>query len=1264
MAEKSENSQPNSADLTLEIYYRENGLGFGGGDIFCIGGGSIISRVGKLILLLLGFHDQQNKSPLTQIVVITPPGSLRQLDHLKAQLDAGIEKDELRQPEADHPDQRFRFIELPDLRSQSVIDAVRDVPERCAIIVFDAASFRDQKVEAVSAGTSLPEDFWVPQVRSLCADLLAITSGKNSYIVLDTGEFVPRRSTNIETLKSLDKIGLFGGEMLDSTEAILGDNTAKWDQLIAEGRIGVIIRDIEALDLNPEEKAFQRVQVFHRGGLHGQALEELERYPINATGPFVLTKLARIAADAGADFLSIKFLEPAIDGLNNVEGLALAVDTAAKISEPDLEARAAARLETLFPEHAVLQERAWRQLGRSGDYDGLAALAKSQGKARTSDLFTELSALLPKQGIPDYAAIEAGLSKRFGDQVQHIISILTRDARLRRLPIHALEIATRRPIVSSITARSVIDVAEELAVDRDENGQLRVSSEELKSPIARVIQYLASHATDTHTRTRLLHVLSLDVTGTLGIALVAAIILDSMGRPLDLIDEDDEQGVSAEELSTKFDSLKPVFRWLSEQSPISLERIVLPKELLTEPADKLAPAVMRMIQHTSAQIQEDADVNHLMMWVGLGIGINAHTASKNHDLPMIRVAAGGFATAGRVQLARDMAEQALRLGQDNSARMRMSWFAVADIYQRLGNKLESLIAFACVAAGDTAVASEEAWHEINGLVRLLRDLGMIPTARQIHVKGGEVLERMGLAKVNAHRHEFMSLSLDVTEALRQSDDLEARLPSLLDRAAQAAQQALDRFDTVDPAAILLAQLIAWSRLANVDVSKSVVDLFERLLPKTSQPVAAIALSLASSQPDANGILNIHRSIESARYADDSGFDARFTAIAAHRLLATDAARDDGIISTFAVEMLADRAIPAPGWQITSKPLPRLVKIEDAADIAQALSQERISVVLLGVDAKHQLTRIDWVERHSSVTKEPSDVFSVSAYRDWTSEFPFRYGIDEKTVNLFYNTTDRLRVTALPEGPVVVVADAELQQLPSNIIRTGDDFAGQKRPMASAPSLSWLKAARENPPTTNGQMVAWISQEDRLGQTFVAIAARISEALDKHGIGLDTAPVIPGNLAESELVIVTAHGGLGLDGRFFQRVSDEGRLVTTGRELAASLRNVGVVVLFVCSGGRADKVPDAVTTTGLAKAILDQGCSAVVASPWPLDSVVTYQWLPTFLDNWMTGMTLIEANFLANQHVAKALGADPAKALAMHVYGDPLRLHRSKSKEAG
>jgi hypothetical protein len=53
--------------------------------------------------------------------------------------------------------------------------------------------------------------------------------------------------------------------------------------------------------------------------------------------------------------------------------------------------------------------------------------------------------------------------------------------------------------------------------------------------------------------------------------------------------------------------------------------------------------------------------------------------------------------------------------------------------------------------------------------------------------------------------------------------------------------------------------------------------------------------------------------------------------------------------------------------------------------------------------------------------------------------------------------------------------------------------------------------------------------------------------------------------------------------------------------------------------------------------------------------VAYHWLPVFLTSWRAGAPLIEANFEANKAVAKAVGNDPSKFLAMNVYGDPLRL---------
>jgi CHAT domain-containing protein len=99
----------------------------------------------------------------------------------------------------------------------------------------------------------------------------------------------------------------------------------------------------------------------------------------------------------------------------------------------------------------------------------------------------------------------------------------------------------------------------------------------------------------------------------------------------------------------------------------------------------------------------------------------------------------------------------------------------------------------------------------------------------------------------------------------------------------------------------------------------------------------------------------------------------------------------------------------------------------------------------------------------------------------------------------------------------------------------------------------------------------------------------------------------------------------------------------------------VVVLFVCSAGRADQSPEGESTYGLARELLGQGCSAVVASPWPLDSRVPYHWFPTFMEAWSSGKSVAAATFLANQHVANYFSSNLANCLAMTVFGDGLRM---------
>jgi hypothetical protein len=112
------------------------------------------------------------------------------------------------------------------------------------------------------------------------------------------------------------------------------------------------------------------------------------------------------------------------------------------------------------------------------------------------------------------------------------------------------------------------------------------------------------------------------------------------------------------------------------------------------------------------------------------------------------------------------------------------------------------------------------------------------------------------------------------------------------------------------------------------------------------------------------------------------------------------------------------------------------------------------------------------------------------------------------------------------------------------------------------------------------------------------------------------------------------------------------LVLSPAAAARALGGAGTVVLFVCSGGRISRHLEANTVTGIARLLLDHGCRAVVAPPWPLSVGVPPRWLPTFMASWEAGSAVVDATFDANREVARQRGEQPAATLAMTVYGDP------------
>jgi hypothetical protein len=1237
-------TDPDPIEEALRGYYSANGFSLVGIDLFCLG----TIRASKALALMLTMvggatHPESGRSPFSRVFIAYPKTAMTgdAAAKLLASIAVQVESNNTKLPVGVEPTQWVSF-EPVDLRAEVLVELADGLPENSALIILRAADFRVEDLAAVDlASAAVPEDVWAPQVHNLARMLLDVSKRRSLPIILEAGRDLPSNETLRKLLQSLDGVGLMGIEA-QPADAYIARNIARWDGLLAEGRIGEVLDEIEGATEWPlRAREVYRLQVLYRAGLYGQTIEAIENvtYLAELDAPLKL-RLARIASDCGALVLAGRLLNLALPGLATVEELLTAALVADDIDDRRSADLAEARLADIYPGHGALIDRRLMRLRTEGHFQELAQdiAGVDPDGARfyqaLADALSETTSYLDA-----VAKVEEEHGARAGDirfllARRAMVSAAFRDA--ADLIMGAAE-KEERHIGLLIEAMEALILRQQEEADRD----LILNGLQL------AVTFLSAHPDQAGLRVRLESLFSFEKTGHTGKTYLAFVTLSLLSRPLDLVTDGPLDTGFDESFSVQ--EIRPAVDWLEERGTVLIGQTTIPRELISGDPDRLAINLMHVIDRVAAEASDDDDVKTLNLLLSVVSSINAHTQRQNYDLSAMRFAAAGYISAGRSQQARDLAEQALRVSRGGGQRRRQGWFAFADIYLRIGSHIESLVGFACAAAGETNVDGEAAWSEMNGVARIFRELGLFDPARQAHQGAAAVLRRLGLEEANSHRTRLIGLSIDFTELASDPNPSPAAVTALLYRAVECAREATE--DHPDPALVQLAQIISLANANGISVGETAIEALDALLPLASRRGSIMARGFGSSRADGDALFTLYAMQESARYAEDAGFDARNVAFLAKRMLWNEGDELDATIATFLTELLADRGMPLPGWETTSRPVPSLTDSGRPAAIAAAVSAE-CAVVALGLDSNGRLARTTWVNGEGSYVREPADVFSSAAFETWKETLPFGYGVDDgATANFFYTTTEHLRVTSLPDGPVVVVADSDLQIFPANLLRVGDTFAGQVRPISAVPSLSWLNASRENPAGSNGLLKAWISSRTEGGFTLAMVSERLAETFAKHGVDLDESDQLPEDFTGAELAIVTAHGSLG-DSSQFQRLRDEGDLVVSANDLASKLRNVRVAVLFVCSAGRADKVPGAASTFGLAKKVLEKGSSAVIASPWPLDSRVTYHWLPTFLDAWTNGQRLDEAVFAANQAVSNGLGYAPETTLALSLYGDP------------
>lgn len=1241
-------------------FYLQNGVS-PGGDLFVMGNQSI-ERAGEHAAIHVGLGTSDGPLVRRAVVVLPPGAGTAERERLeRGYRNAEAELNPAPTGDAQPMSPRVAIKQAATLDAQDLLAMVRQIGRAGTTFIVPLAA-RYRSPLPLPDEMEAPEDVWVPQLVHMAELLVAEARERESYIALDAGEWWPERERHHQLLVGIEHCGVANASRGGMTPLRMMTMSKRWQALASEGRLAEALAELDAEEeLEADRKLYERVLLFRTAGNDHAAASLLDAHPqlIDAAPAGIRLAFADVARSVGREALAGKLLKDAAGavtaGHTQIELLHQALTLADALEDEATAALIEAALREGFPRSRLLAERHARRLLNDNRREEAAQALDGTGDADDAhDAAYQrwlVAALAPEPG--SLAQVLADGRVRWPDRTAETLRAVTGAMERGGAREDALHLLLAGPSedgeLDQGTLWSALEMLERDLLATDGAADLEM----VAAVTGATIRWLSRHPTDGWTRMRLVRLLSPELLGGAlgGTAVIAKVALDYAERELAIRPSlPMEERASACEPTLLPPLIEDAMRRFSSEPAIVLGRMRFPTEALPAPADEVVTGLLRMIEHAGTHLSDQSDAQLIETCLVVGTAIAPLGREPDADMLLLRTAAGRFAVTGRGQRARDLAEQALSVAGTDPHRVRVAWYTFGDIYARGGNAVEALIGLAAAFAADDAVDWDQVWYESHLALRLLREVGLFSLMGPMLASARKALAQIGVEDRRGYWLDAIELQVDLAKLDRDQLDPVA-LGELIARASRHLEQVLATNEDAAPGTLVLASLTRIARDAGIAVSADAEAGVARGTERIGAAAAELVALSTGAAPDLAHLVAVARRIETARNAQDIGFDLRHLVLGAGRLLrsGTDA---DPSVAAYAIEAMADHALGLPHGDDP----PRRILGDGGGPLAaaRAIARQDLDVVLLGLSDK-VLTRVEISEQGATVIREPKDVFSADALAAWGRTYPYAYQDPKRdTSHDFFTSTAQLGLSSL--GPrAVIVASTDLQGFPPNLFQVDRELAGVSRRLALAPSLEWLSAAHAAEAPGDHRLTAWIPH-DGLADDYsilAVVADRLSDTFERHGVELMNGDTPPRAMSGADLAIIAAHGGVGADKKFFRVIADDAELALAASDFSGSLANVNVVVLFVCSGGRLDKHPAVSATIGLAKQLLDRGCRAVVAPPWPLDTAIPPLWLPAFLDHWTAGAAVIDACFEANQAVRKARGSRPVDDLAMAVYGDAL-----------
>jgi hypothetical protein len=1249
--------------------YSQTTLEFGVADIFADGSGNVIERAAAFVLLMMLARRKGASDRVRGVVVVAPPkdvgANCEQTSMEKVVVTSAEELFEraLSKVEVAAVAKFVTVVHPADLRVESVLDCLRNVDHGWVVTIIRASLYRTNNVarSPSSVPISLPEDLWISHLCELARQSVPIVKEKQFYLLLDTGEPVPQKEENVNRIRSIEECGVFGFHAIHDAEGLIAKHAPEWKGFAKAGRLGPAFASVDALpSWMDSQKSFLKLQVMNGIAPPEEILRVLrDDYPnirakADARGKL---KLAQIALGAADEDIARSLLKDSVGEIESAEDLLLAFDVADQLDEYVPAEQLLDRADLLFPDAPVFLDARLRFYLHQRRFTDISERLLSNPfvplDPQRKFFFQTVSSALGGGAMPDFALLLKTVDEVTPDFGSWCQALCANESMVRGDPYQALKICLSGAgtVLTPGVARVLIAALKRVLLDR-QGETFTVSGDLLLAPVHAVIQYLAENPDDAANRLRLTTLLSAEVSGMMGISILI-VLASHLSETISVLPEHEGSLAAPDDPDACFESLKNIMIWAELQSPLLPSLTTIPSELFQAPADGLLWLVKNTLKQFSdlRDSREEKGFDNVMM---VGLLVAPHTTDPDGDLDMLRYSGARYIAASKAQKARDLAEQALQTSGRNDARKRLGWLAFADVYHRCQNLNGALLGMACVLSLPNSIHPEQVYQELSLLVRIYRDLRFLANAKQLADRLLTLCSELGLDDLYAERVQTLLLQIRMIEVLGHPETLKTELPVLCQQAADHCTRLREEGEELSPAVAILAQAVQQSIAAGIPVDSEILQLLRDRLAALPGTTANLIQLLDPAVSNGQNLFAYAGLVQKARYSEDVAFDLMPLGVATRRFLDSDAVLLDTAATAFAIEALTNHAI---NGSLKGGYSP-FEQIDRSIEMAGEIVKRGVDVLMLGLSEKGSLVVLHLRQDAARSYRESIAVFSGEKYLTWTKRFPYAYGAANEPMNLFYQTLEGIGTSAALSGPTLLVMDNSLHQMPPNLIMAGENFAGRTVPMASAPSLSWVwqTASQER---SASKRTAWISTEfaeDR-NPALITIAERLEQTFAERGFNFETSDEIPDSLAECEIAVVAAHGSILPEGRFIQRISNDSDLSLYPSALANALRDSTIVVLFICSGGRLDSHPISETAIGLVSQLMDQGCGTVIASPWPLDTRVPSHWLPAFLEEWEAGKSVIEATFSANEYVSRQMGDSPTIALAMNVFGDPLRKKR-------